>query len=692
MTLGPARRGETAALLALALLLLALNLTPITNNDLFLHLKTGDLILKTHAVPRTDDYSALARGRPYVAHEWLAAVVFRLVQGALGFDALIVLKAATAVAVAALLYAAALEFGAPPAAAVPVLAFAMILAASRFMERPHVFTYLMTAAFLLLLARRRRGARAPLWGLVPLQIAWANLHGGFVLGPAILAVAALASFLDGHFGCASRRAVPSGGRAGRSAGADAALREGHRREAARLGGAAALLVAASLVNPYGAQLLRFPFQLTGSSFMGEIYEWLPPLLSFDPRTGAFAVSPFASTYMARYYIVWILLGSATFALAVVLWRRGRLALPGGSLPALIFLVFLMLSLRMNRNVADFALATAPGLAATVAAIVPGLAEGFAVLAPGLAAARSLTGRGATGAGGPAAARRPAAPLPWVAAALAALALWFAAFGYAYGPGLRRKTGFGLGSNVPVAAAAYLRAIGMRGAVFNTYAAGAYLVYRLYPTVRVAMDSRNDVYGEDLYRLYARALTDADALDDLLKRLDAGAIVLEWPNRGMMTAAAAVHRLKDWTPVYFDDLTVIYLKDGGPWARVVARDAYALLDPALYRGGATIRGDNAGRALQEAERALQQNRSFIARVMRIDALAGSGRRSEAFEEERSILAEDPPLFHIYTHLGWIRLGLGDSAGAAERFRRALRYQPDSQVARQGLARAQDSSLP
>ena len=200
MTPAPARRGEVAALLALALLLLALNITPITNNDLFLHLKTGDLILKKHAVPHTDDYSALARGRPYVAHEWLAAVVLRLVQGALGFNGLILLKALTAIAVAALLYAAAKELGATPAAAIGALAFVMILAASRFMERPHIFTYLMTATFLLLLARRRRGTRVPLWVFAPLQIIWANLHGGFVLGPAILAVAALATLLDGACG------------------------------------------------------------------------------------------------------------------------------------------------------------------------------------------------------------------------------------------------------------------------------------------------------------------------------------------------------------------------------------------------------------------------------------------------------------------------------------------------------------
>jgi hypothetical protein len=131
VTPGPDRRGEAAALAALALLLLILNVTPITNNDLFLHLRTGETILKTGSVPRVDDYSALAGGRPFIAHEWLAGVVFRLVQMALGWNGLILLKALSAIAVAALLYAAARLLGSPPAVAVPALTFVMILASWR---------------------------------------------------------------------------------------------------------------------------------------------------------------------------------------------------------------------------------------------------------------------------------------------------------------------------------------------------------------------------------------------------------------------------------------------------------------------------------------------------------------------------------------------------------------------------------
>jgi len=664
VTPGPISRGEAAALLALLLLLLALTLTPIANNDLFIHLKTGETILKTGSVPRVDDYSALARGRPYIAHEWLAGVVFRLVQAAAGWNGLIVLKTLVGIAVAALLYATARQTGAPPHLALPALAFVMILAASRFMERPHIFTSLMIAAFLLLLARRHRGAPAPVWAFLVLQIVWANLHGGFILGPVIVALAAAAAALD-------RLLKPHAG--ARFSGTTASSTRAPRREAVRLGLLAIGLVLVSLVNPYGPGLLTFPFALTGSSFMGEIYEWLPPLIAFDFKTGTITLSPYASTYMALYYLAWIGFGLLSFGLVVARWRRGHPLPQGGTFAVLLFASFLVLSLRMNRNVADFALATFPGVTTAFAAAAPY--------------------PGGPWPAGPAAhgSERRLSLLPWIAAALVLVASWFAIGGYPYSPALRRRIGFGIGRNIPVAAADYLAEIGMRGSVFNTYASGGYLIYRLYPAVRVAMDSRNDVYGEELYRQYSRALGDAEALEALLERLDAGAVLLEWPNQGMMTAAAAVHRLKDWTPVFFDDVAVIYLRTVGPWAKVAERDGYTLLDPALYRGGA-IRPENAARALAEAEKALAQGGSYIARVIRIDSLYELGRDHEALQEEDRLLKEDPPLFHIYTHLGWIRLARGDRAEAAARFRRALHYQPDSQVAMQGLSLAQGALTP
>jgi tetratricopeptide (TPR) repeat protein len=584
-----------------------------------------------------DDYSALARGRPFTAHEWLSGVLFHLVQrlfGERGFDALILFKAGIAVAVAWILYRAAAAQGAAPLVAIPCLAWVMILAAARFLERPHIFGYLLTALFLWILARRSaagaRGLSGPILLLLPLQVLWANLHGSFLMGPVIVLLAAAGEGIDAIL-------AHRGGH--QAAGV-------HWREASLLGLLAALLVAACLVNPYGWRLLLFPFELTGSGFMDLIYEWLPP---YDKA--------FRTTYMMRYYVVWAACGALVLGAVLLRARRRGTGWPA-SFPFLLFAATFALSLRMNRNVTDFALATCPAV--------------------GAAATRLLAQRGALQ--GPS--RRAA--LPAITLALLALAAWFAAVGYPFSPSTRREFGLGLGAKVPVAAADYMARNGIRGASFNTYGAGAYLVYRFYPAVRVAMDSRNDVYGEDLYAEYRKALVTPAAMRALVRRVDASFIFLEWSQQGMSVIARTIRETADnWRQVYFDDAAVVYVREEGPYADLARRDGYQLLDPSLFAPG-DWKPEEATAALQEAERALARSGgAYIARVMRIDALLSLGRGEEAAFEEARIVDEDPPLAHIDILLGLAHLRRGDRATAQERFRRALELNPYSQAASEGL---------
>lgn len=649
----PGRAGLTAARAALAALVVASTLTPITNNDLFLHLRTGAIVLATGSVPHTDDYSALAHGRPFVAHEWLSGVIFRLVEsagGSHGFDALILLKVGMALLTAALLLRVAGQLGADPAVATGCTAFVMLLAAARFLERPHIFSYALLAGFLLILARRRarRIAGRPgggLWLLPVLEILWANLHGSFLVGPVIVGLAAAAEAGEGLIG-------------------DAAHRPARRAEALRLALTAAALVAAALVNPYGVALLRFPFALTGSAFMGQVYEWLPPWSE-----------GFRTTYMARYYVLWAAAGAVAHGLVLARARRDG---PGraGLLPPLLFGAFFVLSLRMNRNVTDFALATCPGVAAALASL------GWRTGGSG--------GSAPSGGSGPAGGAGERVVTALVAVSLFAIAAWLAVTGYPYSASTRRTFGLGLGPGIPTAAADYVERNGIRGNAFNTYSAGAYLVYRFHPAVRVGMDSRNDVYGEELWEEYTRALGSTQDLAPLLARIDATFLFIEWAQPRVPATAATAAAIRElspaWRPVYFDDTAVVYLQVGGAYTDLAARDGYAVLEPALFLP-ATWSAAEAGAALSEADRAIAASGgAFIARVMRIEALSVLGRRAEAGIEEARLVAADPPLYHIHILLGLAHLARGERVEAVARLRRALDLNPASRVARQALDQA------
>jgi hypothetical protein len=650
-------RGTAVALGALALLVLSVSIAPVTNNDIFLHLKTGHRILQTGQVPRVDDYSTLARGRPYVAHEWLSAVLFALGESLGGFDALIVTKALAALLLAGLLYRAARLLGATPVVTLPALALVMVLAGARIMERPHIFSYVLSAAVLCLLAWRRSSRSAtPLLALPPLQVLWANLHGGFLLGPALAGLAAAGAAIDGILvrGWPAEEPPPRSGGARRAARRERASRAGgagdRLAEAARLGGVAILMLLASLLNPYGARLLAFPFELTGSSFMRENYEWAPPF-----------GSDFAGTYMMREYLVWALFGLAVLGAAIRRAARLRQAPPGGAFPFLVFGVLLALSTRMQRNVTDFALATLPAVASCA----------------------SWLRAGEHGEDAPGGGDRDRPLLAWMAAAILATAVWIGWAGYPYRPGAHRETGFGLGRNIPVAAADYLQANGIRGSAFNTYSAGAYLVYRFYPAVRVEMDSRNDVYGPDLYHAHLEALADPAALRQMLERVDASFAFVEWASEPAMRALASFRGIGGWSVVYFDDSITILLRDDGPWAKIAARDRFGELEPSLY-SRSLPRLEHPARALEEAERAIAADGgSAIARVMRVNALLALGRVADANAEESRILRARPPLHYIYTFLGILAAETGDEGKAAARFREALRYNPGDRTALAGL---------
>jgi hypothetical protein len=75
----PACPGLPRPLVALALLSFAVYVAAMTlpyqvaNNDIWIHLKTGEYVLTTGWVPLKDPYSFIAADHDYVAYEWPAS-------------------------------------------------------------------------------------------------------------------------------------------------------------------------------------------------------------------------------------------------------------------------------------------------------------------------------------------------------------------------------------------------------------------------------------------------------------------------------------------------------------------------------------------------------------------------------------------------------------------------------------------
>src|SRR5258705_7077856 len=79
---------------ALLLAVFAFSVPTIPSADMWWHLSTGRYILQNHSIPHTDPFSATAAGKPWIAHEWLADILFYGAYSALGSAGLLLLTTA----------------------------------------------------------------------------------------------------------------------------------------------------------------------------------------------------------------------------------------------------------------------------------------------------------------------------------------------------------------------------------------------------------------------------------------------------------------------------------------------------------------------------------------------------------------------------------------------------------------------
>jgi len=172
-----------------------------TDPDLWGHIRFGqEFIAKRHLIDR-DPYSYAAAGRLWRDHEWLAEVVMAAVYNAAGVIGLKLWKFVFTALTVLLIADTEASTGAPPSIQQSVLLVPSVGLILQTQFRPQMFTLALLGALLALLARHNYRCDARLWRAVPLMALWANLHGGFFIGIAVLAlysaVAALGDLVAG---------------------------------------------------------------------------------------------------------------------------------------------------------------------------------------------------------------------------------------------------------------------------------------------------------------------------------------------------------------------------------------------------------------------------------------------------------------------------------------------------------------
>ncbi len=217
----------------------------LNDGDSYWHLAAGDWMLAHGAVLRVDPFSFTRAGASWQTHEWLSEILLAGAYRAAGWSGVLLLVAGAA-ALATGLLAAHLGRWLDPLARLVVLVLAVGCLAPSLLARPHILALpvLEIWAAMILIAREER--RAPSLLLLPLMTLWANLHGSFAFGLALIAPFALEACIEDKWRAATLRSWTI----------------------FALGAAAA-----ALITPHGLSGFLFPLKLMMMKSLSAIAEW-----------------------------------------------------------------------------------------------------------------------------------------------------------------------------------------------------------------------------------------------------------------------------------------------------------------------------------------------------------------------------------------------------------------------------------
>jgi tetratricopeptide (TPR) repeat protein len=393
---------------------------PLCDYDTFWHVAMGRAIVNTGHIVNEEIFSYTSYGTHFSNHEWLSQIILFLVYHQWGASGLIGFKVILTLAICAILYRTARMLGARPVVAALLCLFVVIAGLTRFRVRPQLFSFL----FLVILQMVLYGYRAERFGKRALYVLPPLMVFWDFLHGAIYGLLFLGAFVAGESLTAVVRSRY------RSRLDVAALSSGRLRALWTWTG---VTLIAMLLNPYGPRSYAIFTQFVkGSNLMVSLtVEFMP-------------------TPLKGYLPFWFLL-AATFL--TLWWALKRIDLT----QVLVFIPFGYLAVRYTRGMEAFNLVALPLVAVNTRQFF------------------ELKNRKET--------------VKYVINALMALAVIasVAYAGYYKFLAPRNKFSFGDGfdeNSFPMGCVRFIKAVNLRGHMYNTDGFGGYLAYFVTPERKI----------------------------------------------------------------------------------------------------------------------------------------------------------------------------------------------------------------
>ena len=460
---------------------------PIRSFDPWWHLASGRWIFLHHQIPYTDPFSHTCHHCKWIDLCWLFQVLAYLSYKAGGLVGYWILKAGLVVLTMVVFSLVMLRRSRNIYMAVLLSLLGLVIVQMRFMARPHMLGFLCLLLFVEeAISWTETGRPFSLVVAGALYLLWLNSHGSFLVAFAVAGALFLGD-ATGHLGLSMKELVRE---------------RWLRRHLALL----ALLVVASLVTPYGAEMVVFALTShlgKGADATRNIAEWHP--MRFKE---IFSLIPGTANSVRG---ILFLLSTACVLFSFKRMRRESVVL------GVLLILSLALSLRHSRFVAISALLLLPWVVVMLSRM-----EKRIQLVVGFILVFYL------------------APLAWKAFEL---------------PRIREDYGKPVASFYPWDITSFINKHGIKGNLLNEYGMGGFLIWSLYPNCRVYIDGRTPtVYSPFQFWLYRQTDRFKPVMNSEIKRTGINVAIVR---RGSNPS----HWLWDnstWCLATMDDERALYL--------------------------------------------------------------------------------------------------------------------------------------
>jgi len=591
-----------------------LSLVQLENYDIWWHLKTGEWIIDNLIVPHTQLFSYSIGSALWIDHSWLFQVLVFLIYKFLGgINSLIFFRACM---IGFILWITLKSFFKkvyfPVFLLVGWLFFRLFL--DRAFIRPELVSAFFLSAYLYILFNKKNP-----WILVLIQFFWVNMHGYSMLGPILLSLFIISEFIK------DKTKLPFEWNRVKYLDDKVAYNKG-------------LLVLAVtffllFLTPYGIGSLRYPF-FAIKSFL-------------DTTNNFYRVSELSSLPLSDILFTQkdILLTSViTLFMASLLWNIRRINL----FNVLIFVIFFVMCSAANRH---------RGFFAVVSCFC--ILDNFKAGGGG----QSLMNYFKT---------RYIRILSISITVLVSLFIVWYQFSkamesqkrYIYSKDLSSKDYmYGINRNrYPEEAVDFILKNNIKGPIFNGFNIGGYLIWRLYPSYKVFVDGRTEVYGKEFMDEFVASVIDFERWKRLDEKYEFNMVILDYSSADFYYHIIKnLYESERWRLVYFGDVAVIFLKDN-----LINRQIVSSHEILFDNMQDDIRRDYDGQALTYPEYFLNRARFFINAM---DMPEESLRNLETAE------LINPECYEVYQLRGYTYFKMKKFNEAQEAFLRSLQIDPN-----------------